>query len=215
MLRHKLSEMSHYNKAAEEYSRTDAQAEPLLKKEITQLCLAKRPRRIIDLGCGTGRYVSSLRGDEMVGVDTSIEMLTQAKSRYPNVDLVLGDIFFLPFRNEGFDMATSMSVLGEHLPVAMEILSEVKRLLTDNGVFAFTFCPAHHYGLRLLILRISYSLIFTPLLGKSLLFKFSDTKRGCVNKLHRAGFEVVQAKEVHAIRHHFLICASVLRTKAI
>ena len=44
----------------------------------------QRPKRILDLGCGTGRFAKALRARfdaEVIGIDPSKKMLEQARSK--------------------------------------------------------------------------------------------------------------------------------------
>jgi trans-aconitate 2-methyltransferase len=56
----------------------------------------REPRRVIDLGCGPGNSTELLAarfpGTEVVGLDTSPDMLRQARARLPGVSFVEGDI---------------------------------------------------------------------------------------------------------------------------
>src|SRR5437764_12472284 len=56
--------------------------------------LAPRPgERVLDLGCGTGHLTAQIAaaGAEAVGLDSSAEMLGQARAAYPDLTFVLGD----------------------------------------------------------------------------------------------------------------------------
>jgi perosamine synthetase len=61
-------------------------------------------RRLLDLGCGTGRHVreARLRGYEVVGVDRSSAMLTVARGRMPEARFVVSDMCTLEL-GETFD----------------------------------------------------------------------------------------------------------------
>lgn len=70
-----------------------------------------RGRRVLDLGCGTGRHLRALagRGAEPVGLDRSLPILARARAGLPSgAALVAGDLRALPFRRGAFGGALSM-----------------------------------------------------------------------------------------------------------
>jgi SAM-dependent methyltransferase len=52
-------------------------------------------KRIVDVGCGTGRHSLALAeaGFEVTGIDASAEMIAVARERAPSVEFVVGDLF--------------------------------------------------------------------------------------------------------------------------
>lgn len=53
----------------------------------------KPGQRILDLGCGTGKLTNDIaeRGAEVVGIDSSPEMIAQARRNYPALEFVVAD----------------------------------------------------------------------------------------------------------------------------
>lgn len=91
-------------------------------------------RRVLDLGCGKGRFgrVLASRGARVVGLDLSSAMLAEAARL--GLACVLGSARRLPFRASSFDAAIAVEVL-EHLePRAVaEALGELRRVLSPGG----------------------------------------------------------------------------------
>jgi ubiquinone/menaquinone biosynthesis C-methylase UbiE len=93
--------------------------------------------RVIDLGCGTGRFVAQLSGSgfQAVGVDRSEAMLGQARrntqGRADNTRLVRADLRYLPFPTGWFDTAT----LTFPTPVVRdpELWAELARVIRKAG----------------------------------------------------------------------------------
>jgi len=77
-----------------------------------------RKKLVLDAGCGFGRhtYYAAKYGAEVVGFDLSdaVEAAYRNCGRMPNVHIVQGDIYSLPFRKV-FDFTMSIGVI-HHLP---------------------------------------------------------------------------------------------------
>ncbi len=94
-----------------------------------------RGRRVLDLGCGKGRFARILaaRGARVVGLDVSAGMLAGAGET--PLDRVQGTARRLPFRDESFDAAIAVEVF-EHLePRAVDdACDELRRVLRPRGL---------------------------------------------------------------------------------
>ena len=100
----------------------------------------KRDGYVLDLACGTGRHSTPLsqQGFNMVGLDVSVNLLQIAKKRYRQVQLVRGDMRFLPFKPQAFAAVVSMDTSFGYLPSERDdraSLTEVRRALIQRGVF--------------------------------------------------------------------------------
>jgi SAM-dependent methyltransferase len=143
-------------------------APPLLsarvKADMMRRMLRPPPgQALIDLGCGPGKmalYAGS-QGARAAGLDVAPFFLPRARQ---SVDLVLGDLRRLPFRNGAFPGAFSLDVL-EHLdePDLREVLLEVRRLLAPTGAF-FVYTHALEPGVLAPLQRALKR--FTRLLGR-------------------------------------------------
>ncbi len=95
---------------------------------------------IADLGCGTGDMLSRLLGrggTRLIGVDSSPEMLEQARLRLPErpgLELRLGELENLPMRDFEVD-AVVMSMVLYHIYEPEKSIQEVFRVLKTDGVF--------------------------------------------------------------------------------
>jgi malonyl-CoA O-methyltransferase len=110
------------------------------------------PRRVIDLGCGTGHAFNALaqryRGALLVGIDIAPAMLSRARQRMPwwqralgrRTSLVCADAERLPVLAASVDLVFSNLALQWCAPD--RVFSEVARTLVPEGLFLFsTFGP--------------------------------------------------------------------------
>lgn len=94
-------------------------------------------KRILDVGCGIGFVSRNLvRKNEVHGVDISAEYLSRAASR--GIETEQWDIQKgLPFDSSSFDIVLATEIL-EHIFDTDALLSEVRRVLKEEGVFVLT-----------------------------------------------------------------------------
>ena len=109
-------------------------------------------QRILDVGCGGGRYARALAdvGMRVTGVDLSEELLGVAREKSPYLpgkpDFFRRDIRKLPFRGQ-FDGAISMfSSFGyfDRREDDLAIFRGVRRALVSGGRFLVDFLNAEH-----------------------------------------------------------------------
>lgn len=99
-----------------------------------------RPRRVIDIGCGTGRWTARLNA---IGIDASAEMLAVA-ARKPGLAgrLAVADAAAVPLAEECADVILCALTLG-HVRDRAKALAEFVRILQPGGSLLLTdFHPA-------------------------------------------------------------------------
>lgn len=94
--------------------------------------------RILDLGCGTGRFTIALAyqlGYQVTGADNSDEMLAKAKEKDINnlIKWDRQDAQSLTYDDKSFD-AVFISHLLHHVDSPLSVLTEVRRVLVSPGV---------------------------------------------------------------------------------
>jgi SAM-dependent methyltransferase len=108
--------------------------------------------RILDVGCGEGRYARALqaRGCRVTGVDLSRELLEEARRRSPDLPgtptLVHGDMRALPFEQQ-FEGAISMFTSFGYFETPREdarTFAGVRRALVPGGRLLVDFLNASH-----------------------------------------------------------------------
>lgn len=92
-----------------------------------------RGARVLDLGCGKGRFAARLRerGARVVGLDLSMAMLRSARG----LDRVRASARRLPFADGAFDAVVAVEVF-EHVGPPEPVLREARRVLRPGGVLA-------------------------------------------------------------------------------
>jgi len=88
----------------------------------------------LDAACGTGRFAGSLvaRGHQVIGVDSSPDMLDVARRRVPSGEFLLGEVEELPVADDSMDVVTCALALS-HLPSLGAAMSEFARVLRPGG----------------------------------------------------------------------------------
>lgn len=98
--------------------------------------------KILDVGCGDGFFLyllSQLSKSNLTGIDSDAKTIANAKKQVKkrNVTYVVGDIHYLPFKNNTFTKIVLSEVL-EHLPNDERGLLEIKRVLKKDGIICTT-----------------------------------------------------------------------------
>jgi SAM-dependent methyltransferase len=106
----------------------------LLNRHLEEFAGDVRGKRVLDVGCGTGRWISRFGG---VGLDISHEMLERCPRRAAQ-----GDARALPFRDASADLVLCTLMLGYVWPVS-EVMRELHRVVRVGGrVIAADLHPA-------------------------------------------------------------------------
>ncbi len=97
--------------------------------------------RLLDAGCGSGKYALPLRmrGFDVVALDVSLDALKIAGERGSNrkldIGLLAGNVYQLPFSDCSFDIIWCYGVLQHLLLKERELaISEFRRILNDRGL---------------------------------------------------------------------------------
>ena len=103
-------------------------------------------RRVLEVGCGTGRFLAALAGRAKVwGIDPSPEMLEVARGRAHGAGLKLGAAEELPFKDAWFERTVMWLVV--HLVDRPRAFAELHRVLAPDGRLAIaTFDPSYFGG---------------------------------------------------------------------
>lgn len=106
-------------------------------------------KRILDCACGRGFYLNMYRyvsGCQLVGLELEADIIRRAQhyvGHLPDVTLMRGNIYALPFPDDYFD-GVILSEILEHIDDDVAGLREVRRVLKPGGVVAITVPNAHY-----------------------------------------------------------------------
>jgi SAM-dependent methyltransferase len=151
--------------------------------------------RILESGCGTGRWMAFFErlGNRSVGLDDSKGPLAVARMHDPDMRLVRADALRSPFRDGVFDAVLSAYV-AEHFEEGPErLFREIRRVLRPGGLF-FVVVPHDNTFRRLVVnpaLRMMYAVWRLRRLGLAFT-EFRYTKAEMDAFLVRTGFEVLE-----------------------
>ena len=147
--------------------------------------------RVLDLGCGAGRFVAALRdaGADPVGVELAEAALERARANVPGADLRLVEPDgSLPLEHASVDLVWCSEVL-EHVAETEHVLLEMRRVLRPGGRALITV-PFHGRAKAALIGLLAFDRHFDPI-GQHLRFY---TRSSLARTLERAGFEDVRVR---------------------
>jgi SAM-dependent methyltransferase len=157
--------------------------------------------RVLDLGCGAGRFVAALAaaGADPVGVEVAEAALGRARRNAPGADLrLLEPDGSIPLDHGSVDLVWCSEVL-EHVADAGHLLLEARRVLRPSGRLLLTV-PFHGRVKAAAIALTRFDQHFDPQ-GQHLRF---FTRRSLARTLIDAGFdhlEITTARGLPLLRH--------------
>ena len=128
MEKHKLTHFMHYQ--IEARSR---------QTELIGLLLLKTQDTVVDLGCGTGYFVSLIQQKAAItiGIDVDLLALRFAKGFCKNQEFILADATSMPIRDRSVGKLLCTEVL-EHVTDDAAVIAESIRVLHSNGICVFS-----------------------------------------------------------------------------
>lgn len=112
-----------------------------LRREADRI---ERAPRVLDMGCGEGRFAAALAsaGAEVVAVDVAGEAVRRARERHPQLDVrLIEPEAELAVANASFDVVWAGETI-EHVADTAGWLSELRRVLRSGGVLLLS-TPDH------------------------------------------------------------------------
>ena len=131
----------------EEYSEAHEEPELLRQRqvmyrlELAEILRRRHGGRFLDIGCGTGEFLSLLRDHfEVYGTDVSRHYIEQARSRYGLEHLSVGQLGEVGFDDSFFDVVQMRGVL-QHVPDPLSQLREAFRITKPGGMLIISATP--------------------------------------------------------------------------
>lgn len=100
---------------------------------LTALLGELRNKKILDVGCGTGRHLALAHSSNTrQGVDLSQTMLDEAQAKMPDGIFTVASADKLPFPDNSFDLVISSRVL-QHIRKQQNFVTEMSRVCKPGG----------------------------------------------------------------------------------
>lgn len=111
---------------------------PAFDHVVEKLKSLNKGGRVLDIGCGLGRYFKSFDGCEIHGTEISTKAISNTQELFPKSKIVQ---WFagspLPYEDGFFDLIWCGEVL-EHVQDPKQVVRECQRVLKDGGNALFT-----------------------------------------------------------------------------
>lgn len=126
-----ISTETFYDLIADEFDKTRVRLWPCVK---SYLDLFESHSKILDVGCGNGKYMNYRNDIQMKGIDISQELVLICKQK--GFDVIKGSMTSLPFANDSFDGILCVASY-HHLETdedRRKTLNEFYRVLNNGGL---------------------------------------------------------------------------------
>lgn len=126
----------HYGRDYDQFIGAGGENSPERWMHRQQTLLRYKPDgTLLDLGCSSGSFLTSLKGQawKLYGIEMSPSAAAQAEAS-SGAKIFVGDILEAPFERESFDVITCFDVL-EHLYEPSHVVKRVSEWLKPGGVF--------------------------------------------------------------------------------
>jgi ubiquinone/menaquinone biosynthesis C-methylase UbiE len=114
-------------------------------QRIAKLCVKYKPKRVLDVGCGTGDFMRIFKrrliDDRIItnfyGLDYSKNAITRATGRFPEGSFLIGDGYNLCYADSSLDLVVAMEIL-EHVSRPKDMVREFIRVCEPGGRVVIT-----------------------------------------------------------------------------
>lgn len=111
------------------------------RRVIERFAAPGKPRALLDVGCGLGRFLAFLAADgpqawRLAGTDVSRHAVEHNRRQLPDVELRCASATEVAFPPASFDVVTALDVI-EHVDDLTAVAAAVRRQLVPGGLFVF------------------------------------------------------------------------------
>jgi len=169
----------------------------LYERWLDRIEARRRPGRVLDVGCGTGLFltVARRRGWEPFGIDDCAEATAHAREHF-GLDVVDGEFSGVGTAGRSFDLVTMWDII-EHARDPVRVLADARNVLAEGGLVALS-TPNQRSILDVVagaLYRLSAGRIVAPLekfyIEQHFLYFTPDSLRAA---LARAGLEMTHCE---------------------
>jgi len=130
-----------------------------------------RDKWVLDVGCGSGRFaeIALSTGAQVVALDYSsaVDACCANLKHHPNLHVVQGDIYALPFVPGSFDFAYSLGVL-QHTPDVARAFAALPLMISGGGMLCVDY---YERSIKSLFLPKYWLRLVTKRMDKQRLFR--------------------------------------------
>ncbi len=170
---------------------------------------AKKEEKVLDLGCGNGRFSQYLEGCDYTGVDFSSGMVSEAKKRFPEKKFIVASALSLPFKDNFFDKIYSIAVIHQipSTDYRKEALREAKRVLKKNGRIFITVWDLKKERRFFCLKQMMRNFFWGPMGSKDIILKrdryyYLFSKKELKKIFEDVGFEVEEDGTIEEKKHN-------------
>ncbi len=157
--------------------------------------------KILEGGCGTGKFVNSLNnfGFDAYGIDFAADTIKQVKKLLPGLKLQAGDVTKLPYDSSYFDGYWSLGVIEHSYGGFKQIIEEAGRVLKPGG-YLFVSFPNLSPLRKLKKIFKFYKIWDEKRYGIKKFYQFAYNKKNVLQQIESMGFSHIRSYNYDAFK---------------
>ena len=160
-----------------------------------------KKNKILEGGCGKGQFVYALQacGYDSYGIDYAEKTVQKILEVMPGLNVSLGDVREIGFKDNFFDGYWSLGVLEHFYDGYCEIVSEMQRVIKPGGYLFLTF-PYMSPVRRMKAKLQKYPRIDNGEFNRERFYQFAFDYQSVKRDVENAGFVMVYKKRLDGIK---------------
>lgn len=153
----------------------------------------KKKSKILEGGCGMGDKVYNLKkaGFDSYGIDYATNTVKFLNENHPDLNIVLGDVRKLPFKNSSFDGYWSLGVIEHFFDGYDDISDEMFRVLKKGG-YLFLTVPTFSMLRKIKAFFGFYKRVDSSYLKDKNFYQYLISKEELIKDFESKGFESIE-----------------------